>query len=93
MLKKLLVCTNYRANPNQPSCGGRSSKQIFANLQQKILFKNHPIDVEESPCMGFCNVGPNARLVPNGDFIHEISADNLSAVLKAAKKFSKLNLV
>lgn len=92
MRKKLLVCANYRANPNQPSCGGRGSEQVFANLQQKILLNNHSIDVEESPCMGYCNVGPNARLAPNGPFFHGLTVQKLAKIVNAAKKFSKINL-
>lgn len=87
MSKKILVCTNYRVNPNNPSCAARGSKQIAAELQLKLQKNNISIEIEESACMGFCNVGPNLRLVPNGEFFHEVSAKKLPKIIRAAKKF------
>ena len=85
MRKQLLVCTNYRANPNKPSCAARGSKQVIEELQKS----NIAIEIEESPCMGFCNIGPNLRLVPNGEFFHEVSAKKLPEIIQAAKKFTQ----
>ena len=84
----MLVCTNYRANPNNPSCAARDSKQIAAELQVGLEKNNISIGIEESPCMGFCNVGPNLRLIPNGEFFHEVSAKKLPEIIQAAKKFT-----
>ena len=89
MRKQLLVCTNYRANPNNPSCAARGSKKIAIELQQVLQKNNVAIEVEESPCMGFCNVGPNLRLIPNGEFFHEVSAEKLPVIIQAAKKFTQ----
>lgn len=87
-MKKLLVCTNYRANPNNPSCAARGSKSILSALSQQCQQNNVPIQIEESLCLGFCQIGPNARLVPNGPFFHGISLAELSPIMKAAKAFS-----
>ena len=89
MSKKLLVCTNYRANHNNPSCTARGSKQTTAELQLKFKENNIAIEIEESPCMGFCSIGPNLRLVPNGQFFHSVSTKNLPEILQAAKKFTQ----
>ena len=87
-MKKILACTNYRANPNNPSCAARGSIELTETLTQ-LLHKNMVrIDVEESPCLGFCQMGPNMRLVPNGPFFHAVSADQLDDLIKAAKKFN-----
>ena len=86
-MKKLLVCTNYRANPNHPSCAARGSKIIYANLMQQLQQNNGSIEVEETQCLGFCSVGCNARLMPNGQFFHELAPENLSEIIDAAKKF------
>jgi (2Fe-2S) ferredoxin len=86
-MKKLLVCTNFRANPNKPSCAARGSKAILASLQQQNLM----IEVAESPCMGFCEVGPNAHLTPSGAFLHGIQVENLSEVIKQTNDFLKEN--
>lgn len=89
MSKQLLVCTNFRANPNNPSCGARDSQLVFDQLKTSLAKENIEIATVESPCMGYCNDGPNARLAPNGEFFHGISAKNLAEVLQATKKFSK----
>ena len=89
MRKKLLVCANYRLNPSNPSCAARGSEQIAAELQLKFKQNNIAVEIEESPCMGFCNIGPNLRLVPNGQFFHSISTKNLPEILQAAKKFTQ----
>ena len=87
-MKTLLVCTNFRANPNQPSCAARVSKQLLADLTQKIEQNSLSIMLEESPCLGFCHVGPNARLAPNGAFFHGLSVEKLDDLIACAKEFS-----
>lgn len=88
-MKKLLVCTNYRANPNNPSCAARDSSLILSALSKQCQQNNLPIEVEESLCLGFCQIGPNARLAPNGPFFHDISLDKLSTIIIAAKNFTQ----
>lgn len=89
MTKKILICTNFRANPNNPSCAARGSKDIMAALLQELKQKNLPIMVEESPCLGFCEIGPNLRLMPNGEFFHGVSDKKLSVIIKSTKRFLK----
>ena len=89
MIKKILICTNFRANPNNPSCVARGSKEVMAALLQELKQKNLPIIVEESPCLGFCEIGPNLRLMPNGEFFHGVSGKKLSAIIKSTKRFLK----
>ena len=89
MTKKILMCTNFRANPNNPSCAARGSKAVMAALLQELKQKNLPITVEESTCLGFCEVGPNLRLMPNGEFFHGVSDKQLSAIIKSTKQFLK----
>ena len=88
LTKKLLVCTNFRANPNNPSCAARNSRHIFDLLKRQFSEKNIAVEVEESPCMGYCNIGPNLRLAPNGAFFHGVSTTKLAQLVKAAKKFT-----
>lgn len=86
-MKKILVCTNSRANPNNPSCAARGSQELLTCLTQQIQQNSLPITIEESPCLGFCQIGPNARLVPNGPFFHAVSIEKLDDLIEAAKKF------
>ena len=87
-MKKILVCTNFRANPNHPSCAARGSKQLLTELTIQIQQNSLAINIEESLCLGFCQVGPNVRLVPNGPFFHAVSTEKLDDLIEAAKKFS-----
>lgn len=89
MPKKLLVCTNYRANPNNPSCAARGSKEIAAELMQHLQQENVSIEIEEIQCMGYCKIGPNVRLIPNGAYFHEVSASKFAEIIKATKVFLK----
>jgi NADH:ubiquinone oxidoreductase subunit E len=89
MPKKLLVCTNYRANQNSSSCAARGSKEILTELKLQLQREKVPIELEEIQCMGYCNVGPNLRLIPNGDIFHDVSAKKFGEIIKATKKFLK----
>ncbi len=86
-MKKILVCTNYRANPNSPSCAARGSKQVLAELTQLLKQNELNIQTEEIQCLGFCKIGPNVRLMPNGQFFHEVSSQSLKQIIKAAQLF------
>ncbi len=87
-MKKILVCTNFRANPNNPSCAARGSQEMMAHLTQQLQQNAISIAVEESPCLGFCQIGPNVRLVPNGPFFHTVSVQKMDDLIDAVKKFS-----
>jgi NADH:ubiquinone oxidoreductase subunit E len=91
MTKKMIVCTNFRANPNNPSCAGRGSPIVMAALSAQLAQENCPITVEESPCLGFCEIGPNLRLMPNGEFFHGVSDEKLKLIIKKAKHFLEQN--
>jgi (2Fe-2S) ferredoxin len=83
--KKALVCTNFRANPNHPSCGARGSDKIFIALSEQL--HNLPIKIEKSPCMGLCHDGPNVRLAPNGRFINEVDMQKFELITEEIKAF------
>ena len=87
--KKLLVCINFRANPNNPSCAARGGKELALVLAQQLQKKNVPIEIEEIQCMGYCKVGLNVRLIPNGAFFHEVSVSKFAEIIKATKLFLK----
>ena len=87
-MKKLLVCTNFRANPGLPSCAAHGSKQIMADLSLQLKQQKLKIKVEESPCLGYCKVGPNLRLAPNGPFLHAVSEDKFAEIIQACQVFS-----
>ena len=87
--KKLLICTNFRANPNQPSCAARGSKQVAIALAQQLQEKNVSIEIEEIQCMGYCKLGPNVRLMPNGAYFHAVSHSKFAQIILATIAFLK----
>ena len=74
-MKKILVCTNYRVNPNMPSCRARGSQLILTQLLLQLEEEKLDITVEEVQCLGYCDLGPNVRLAPNGRFFHHVAIE------------------
>jgi NADH:ubiquinone oxidoreductase subunit E len=86
-MKKIIVCVNYRANPDQPSCAARGSKEIAKCLQAEISKRKLGVMVEQIHCMGFCDKGPNVRLVPGGRFFHELTLQDIPQVMTEIEQF------
>lgn len=86
-MKKIVICTNRRSNPAQPSCGARGGEEIADRLQQLIAAQGLAIQVECFPCLGRCDQGPNARLAPGGKFFSHLEADHLDAVMAEIRAF------
>ncbi len=61
----------------------------MAKLTQQLQKKNVLIEVEEIQCLGYCSVGPNIRLIPNGEIFHEVSVKKFAEIIQAVKGFSK----
>ena len=88
-MKKIVVCTNRRANPNQPSCGVRGGEVVAERLEQWIGEAGLDIAVERFPCLGRCELGPNARLAPAGKFLCELDPDHLETAMAEIIRFSR----
>lgn len=89
-LKQVVVCTNHRANPTQPSCAGRGGGEALAiKLETEIAARKLQIRVSRFPCLGYCDRGPSLKLSPGGGFICEIDPDNLEEVLQQIEAFSQ----
>lgn len=69
--KKIFICTNYRANARNPSCGGNGSLVLLEALKAQQL----NIPIEEAPCMGRCQHGPNINITPNGPWLDNLKTD------------------
>jgi len=90
-VKQVVVCTNHRTSPNQPSCGGSGGGEALAQrLEAEISAKGWQISVERFPCLGYCDKGPTLKLSPGGRFICEIDPDNLDEVLEQIGHFALL---
>ena len=88
-MKSILVCTNHRANPNQPSCAARGALALKQQLTDAVNATGLPIGVKEIQCLGDCDVGPNLRLIPGGSSFQHVDATTIPLILKAAKSFLK----
>lgn len=86
-MKRLIVCTHYRANPDQPSCGARGGEQIACQLERMIQARGLPLAVERFDCLGRCAQGPNARLAPAGSFLQALDPATLEMTLETIAQF------
>ena len=88
-MKSILVCMHHRANPNQPSCGARGAAELKQALEQAVALNGMAIGVKEIQCLGECETGPNARLIPGGPILRHLDAEQLDEVISTAKAFLK----
>lgn len=83
-MKNIIVCVNYRANPDQPSCAARGSEAIARCIEQEIARRELPLSVERVICLGCCRQGPNVRLAPDGRFFHHFNTGDIAQLLSEA---------
>lgn len=87
--KIVTVCVNRRASPETPSCGARGGVEIADALEAAIAAQGLPVRLERFKCLGQCELGPNVKLSPGGEFCHGVSLDDLPQVLQRIAAFSK----
>lgn len=78
---ELFVCTNLRMSG--ASCAGRGSHDLLQALRTNARVKDGTVSVRESVCMGYCDQGPNVKVM-GGAFHHGQSADGVEDLLDAA---------
>lgn len=86
-LKRIVVCVNHRANPDQPSCGARGGEAIACALEQALHEHGLALSVERFHCLGRCESGPNLRLAPAGPFHQQLSTSDVPALMKDIENF------
>lgn len=86
--KHVTVCVNRRANPDQPSCGMRGGLEIAEALRRAIEERGLEIEVRTFNCLGKCELGPNAKLSPGGEFCHGIQPAELEPLLQKIAAFA-----
>jgi NADH:ubiquinone oxidoreductase subunit E len=85
--KHITVCINQRANPDMPSCGMRGGLEIVDALKAALAESRLKIDVRTFHCLGRCELGPNAKLSPGGEFCHGLTSTDLAPLLKKIAAF------
>lgn len=88
-MKSILVCTNHRHNPNVPSCGKRDSVALKHAITEALAQEGVALAVKDIQCLGECEHGPNARLVPSGPLLRGLDKNDLSSLIQTAKAFAK----
>jgi NADH:ubiquinone oxidoreductase subunit E len=87
-VKQVIVCTNLRTNPAQPSCAARGGVILADRLEQAIAARGWHVKLTRFCCLGHCETGPNLKLSPGGQFISDIKPDKLDQVLQQIEAFS-----
>ena len=82
-MKQLIFCVNHRAAGNQPSCAGRGSVELAMETEEYINEQGLAITVDRSVCLGHCHQGPNVRVAPGGEFVHEANMEKLIKIISA----------
>lgn len=85
---KILVCTNQRFNPKNPSCAAAGSVELLAQLKHKIQAQSLEVQVEEIKCFGQCEHAPVMRIAPGLDFYKKANSSELDMILE---RFLELN--
>lgn len=88
-MKKVIVCVNYRANPDQPSCAARGSEEIALCIEAEVAKRNLAVCVERFNCLGQCERGPNVRLAPDGKFFNRLSKQDVPVLMVEIEQFSR----
>lgn len=85
--KHITVCINQRANPDTLSCGMRGGLEIADALKTALAESRLGMDVRTFHCLGKCELGPNAKLSPGGEFCHGLDPTDLTPLLKKIAEF------
>lgn len=79
-LTPIFVCVHKRFS-NAPGCADRGGVDIADALEAGIKARNLQVRIQRMHCLGHCEVGPNVRLGPGGEYIHHVSLDDIEDVL------------
>jgi|GEM_PF-689636 len=89
-LTTVYVCTNMRMGGN--SCANQKSKTVLKALQlradERVLAGGPLVAVRPSVCMGYCEQGPNVKIM-GGGFFHEVRIEDVDKVLDAAESVER----
>ncbi|MFM9913290.1 MAG: (2Fe-2S) ferredoxin domain-containing protein [Methylophilaceae bacterium] len=80
--KTIIVCINHRANPDVPSCGARGGEAIAQCIASEIATYALDMGLERFHCLGMCDLGPNIKLAPAGNFYHHVSLESLPELVQ-----------
>jgi (2Fe-2S) ferredoxin len=82
-MKTIIVCVNYRSNPNHPSCGAKGGIAIANHIEQQISKNQLPLGLERFHCLGHCEQGPTLKITPEGRFICGVTLEKIPVLISA----------
>lgn len=86
----VLVCQTDRLGVQAQCCGKRGAAAVLAALRAAVAAEGLAVSIEESPCLGHCSVGPNARLV--GDSLHHhLTPETLAPLLERLRALAPVD--
>lgn len=62
---------------------------IAAALGTAIALRGLPINVESFYCLGQCEQGPNLKLSPGGEFLHDVHLEDVPQLLERLAAFAR----
>lgn len=78
---EIYVCTNLRMSG--ASCAGRGSHDLLKALRHHPKVQDGTVAVHETVCLGYCEQGPNVKVM-GGDFFHGQAPDDAQTLVDAA---------
>ena len=82
----IFVCTNARQPGERISCGGqgRCGPEILEKLKDYVKKNNlqEKVRVAKSGCQEKCEMGPNAAVMPQNDFLSELTPADADIIIK-----------
>ena len=75
------ICVNRRLGSDKASCAARGSEQIADALEAGVRERGLAVEIERIVCFGQCQVGPNGRLIPGGNFHKGMTIEDVPALL------------
>ena len=80
--KHVFVCTNHRENPNRKSCGHIGSS-LKIELKKEIVQRNlnKQVRINESGCLGKCNLGPCFVVYPEARWEFDVKLDDSEKII------------
>ena len=90
MIPRLTVCVNDRGpGAITPSCGARGSGRLLDAIADEISLRGLKIELQTIRCLGVCEKGPNARLVPGNNWFHGLGPEDVGTLVDKAESLCR----
>lgn len=84
----VVICINRRLGSHTPSCAGRGSEVLAAELERQLAHAGLAVALRRIDCLGQCEQGPNLRIAPGGAFYHGVGLDDLPGIVAELQRLA-----